>query len=142
MSENLLERVLLPVASPEDARTTCASALPRIADADGSVLAVHVVEKGDGAPDPTSPTQQEERGEEAFAVVAEECEAAGISCETRMLYGADVAETIFEGAREEDVTSIGFIPRESNRIVEILSGSTTYSILQNADRPVVVFPAE
>ncbi|WP_336343821.1 universal stress protein [Halalkalicoccus ordinarius] len=141
MSENILERVLLPIVGPKDARTTCELALPRIAGANGSVICVNVVEKGGGSLDPTSPTQQEERAEEVFEIVAEECEAKGIPLETRILYGTDVAETIFEAAEEEDVTAIAFTPRESNRLVDILSGSPGYSIMKRANRPVVVFPS-
>jgi nucleotide-binding universal stress UspA family protein len=142
MSPDILDRVLLPIASEDDATTTCRSALPRIAESDGSVIAVHVVEKGGGAPDPTSPTQQEERSEEIFALVAEECEAAGVPLETEVLYGTDVAETVFEAAREEDASAIGFIPRESNRLVDLLAGSPANSIIQETDRPVVIFPSE
>jgi nucleotide-binding universal stress UspA family protein len=139
---DILDRVLLPIASEDDARKTTRSALPRIAESNGSVTCVHVVEKAGGAPDPTSPTQQEERAEEVFEIVAEECEAAGVPLETRILYGTDVAETIFEGAREENATSIGFVPRESNRLVDILSGATAYSIMEDTDRPVVIFPSD
>jgi nucleotide-binding universal stress UspA family protein len=140
MSENILERVLLPIASPKDARTTCELALPRIADANGSVICVNVVEKGGGSLDPTSPTQQEERAEDVFEIVTDECEVKGIPLEMRILYGTDVVETIFEAAEEEDVTAIAFTPRESNRLTDLLAGSPGYSIMKHANRPVVVFP--
>ena len=142
MPQSILERVLLPIASEDDARTTCEMSLPRIAEADGSVVCVNVVEKGGGSLDPTSPTQQEERAEEIFEIVTEECAARGVPLETRILYGTDVAETIFEAAEEEDVTAIAFTPRGAHRLVDILSGAPGYSIMKEANRPVIVFPLE
>ncbi|WP_228434409.1 hypothetical protein [Natrarchaeobaculum aegyptiacum] len=44
------QHILIPVASEEDARTTCAALQPYLDDIE-RVTAVHVIEKAQGAPD-------------------------------------------------------------------------------------------
>ncbi|USZ67614.1 universal stress protein [Halorussus salilacus] len=140
MTDQLLETVLLPVAGPEDAEATCAAAVDRIAAAGGRVVAVHVVEKAGGAPDKVSVEQREEYAEEAFEVVERRCADAGVPVETRIAYGTDVAETIFEVADDVDATAIAFTPRGGSRWVRLLTGDVALSLATETDRPVVVLP--
>ena len=90
----LLDRIVLPIANENDARATV-----RALDGHefGSVLAVRVVEKAGGAPDKASVEQREEAAERAFAVL-EGTLGDELDLETRVLYGTDVADTVFEAA--------------------------------------------
>lgn len=142
MSDPLLQTVVVPVASVEDAESTFAAALDRISASDGKVVAVHVVEKGGGVPDKASVEQREGIGEEIFEVVERACDDAGVAVETRLEYGTDVAETIFEVADEVDATSIAFTPRGGSRWLQMLTGDVTLSLVTKTDRPVVVLPDE
>ncbi|WP_423744244.1 universal stress protein (plasmid) [Haladaptatus sp. SPP-AMP-3] len=136
----LFERIVLPVVTEEDAETTCDAALDRVADADGRVVAVHVVEKGGGIPDKASVEQREERADEIFSVVTDRCDAAGVPVETKLTYGTDIADAIFDVADDVDATAIVFSPRHGSRWIQLLTGDVAHSLVTKSDRPIVVLP--
>jgi len=140
VSDPLLGTVVVPVASADDAEATCAAALDRIAATGGRVVAVHVVEKGGGVPDSISVEQAKERAEAAFEVVERRAADAGVPVETRLEYGTDVAETVFDVAADVDATAIAFTPRGGSRWVRLLTGDVALSLVTETDRPVVVLP--
>jgi nucleotide-binding universal stress UspA family protein len=132
----IFDRVLLPVASPEDGRTTARAFGSYGANAD-RVVAVHVIEKAGGAPDKASVEQREQEAEKIFAIVREEL---GDDVETEIAYGTDVAGTIFDVAAEIDATAIVFTPRGGSRWVQLLTGDVALDLISETDRPVVVLP--
>ncbi|WP_266078238.1 universal stress protein [Haladaptatus caseinilyticus] len=137
---SLFDRVVIPVASEKDAEATCDAALERIESAGGRVIALHVIEKGGGVPDKASVEQREERADDIFDIVRKRCSDAGISCETKLAFGTDVAETIFDIADEVDATAIAFTPRGGSRWVKLLTGDVMLSLISDTNRPVVVLP--
>lgn len=132
---DLLERVVLPVADPDDA---AASAEALAANEFGSVLVVHVVEKAGGAVDKASVEQREQRAEEMFEAARQRLTDARI--ETEVAYGTDVAETVFDVADDHDATAIVITPRGGSRWVRLLTGDVALSLVTETDRPVVVLP--
>ncbi len=132
---DLLVRPLLPVASVEDAEATCRAAQPYLS---GSVHAVHVIEKAGGAPDKASVEQREEVAESAFDALRDCLE--GMTVETEVRYGTDVAETIFEAADDLDASAIVVTPRGGSRWIRLLTGDVALSLVTETDRPVVVLP--
>ncbi|MDL5363054.1 universal stress protein [Halalkalicoccus sp. NIPERK01] len=140
MADRLFDRVLLPVASEKDAATTCRRLFER-ADEIGTIVAVHVVEKAGGGIDKAPVEQREENAEAIFAVVDEHCRGTGVDVEHRILYGTDVTETILDGADDEAASVIVFVPRESSRWANLLTGDTAYSLITETDRPVLVLPS-
>lgn len=140
MTDTLFRRVVLPVASPEDARTTSETVLPRLRNAGASVLAVHVIEKAGGAPDKASVEQREEYAAETFGVAEETLASETVDVETEILYGTNVAEAILDAADEFDASVIVFTPRGGSRWLKLLTGDTATGLIENAKRPVVVLP--
>lgn len=139
MPESHFKRVLVPVASPVDAEAT-ARALTGYLDRTGGVAVVtHVIEKAGGAPDKASVEQRKGFAQEIFDVVAERL-ANSVPVETRIAYGTDVAETIFDVADEADATAIVVTPREGSRWIRLLTGDVALSLVTESDRPVVVLP--
>ena len=138
----LLSRVVLPVASEDDARVTCDAVLPHVADAGGSVVAVHVIEKAGGAPDKAGVEQREEYADDVFAVVEDACRDAGVPVETDRRFDTDVVDAVFETARDHDASAVAFTPRGGSRWLDLLAGDHTRDLVKSADLPVVVFPAE
>lgn len=132
---DLLGRVVVPIASEDDATATC-RALSAYLDDDGRVIAVHVIEKAGGAPDKASVEQRELEAEGIFAIVHSHLPDA----ETEIRYGTDVAETVFAAAEDHDATSIAFTPRDGSRWVRLLTGDVALSLLTETDRPVIVLP--
>lgn len=139
-ARDLFETVVLPVASAEDARTTCAGAAAHLRRASGRAVVVHVIEKAGGAPDKASVEQREEGAEELFAAAREACDAAHVTIDTRLEYGTDVPETIFAVADEVDASAIAFTPRGGSRWVRLLSGDVANTLVNESRRPVVVLP--
>ncbi len=129
----LLERVLVPIADEADARATCEALAPYDP---GTVLLLHVVEKGEGVPDKTPVEQSKEIAAEAFAAGHETFPDA----ETHTAYGRDIVAAVLETAREVDASAVVFRPRESGRLASILGGDRTYRLVTGADRPVLTLP--
>jgi nucleotide-binding universal stress UspA family protein len=135
---DLFERVLLPVASPDDATASARALQPRVGD---SVVAVHVVEKAGGAVDKTSVEQREEEAAHIFEAIHAELDDH-TTVETEITYGTDVAETIFDVADEMEATAIAFTPRGGSRWVQLLTGDVALDLITDTDRPVVVLPED
>jgi len=137
---DLFERVLLPVASPEDARATCRALSRHLDDTSSSdIVAVHVIEKAGGAPDKAGVEQRQEYAEKTFATLRD-CLGTDRDVETEIRYGTDVAETIFGAAADHDATAIVVTPRGGSRWIRLLTGDVALDIVTESDRPVVVLP--
>lgn len=141
-SPDLLRRVVLPVASRDDARETCQTALPYVANANGEVIAVYVVETTPGGMNKASPAALKEYGERVLGTVEEYSEGYAIPVRTEIRYESVVRKAVFDVARSEEATSIGFLPRAGSRIGKLLGGDKALSMITRNDLPVVVFPDE
>ena len=145
---SLLDRVVIPVAGPEDAANTYESFRPRIVDQDGTVdtdmeiHVVYVVEKAGGAPDKAGVEQREEHAQDAFDRFEMLAEADGLEIESEIRYGTDVAEVILEYADELDASAIAFTSRGTGTWLNLITGGVRSSLLLNADRPIVVLPTD
>ena len=133
---DLLDRVVLPVASVEDAEATARAIGPHEM---GSLVAVHVIEKAGGAPDKASVEQREEVAQEAFEAFSETL-GGSRDVDTEIRYGTDVAEAIFAAADDYDATAIVITPRGGSRWVQLLTGDVALDLVTQTDRPVVVLP--
>lgn len=142
MSDEIFQHVLIPVASPDDARTTFRTLVPYLERTNGEVLVVNVIEKAGGAPDKASVEQLERYAREIFAAVIDALEGTDIPLETRLLYGTDVAETIIEAAHDEGASAIVFTPRGGSRWLKLLLGDVTSNLITESDLPIVVLPDE
>lgn len=135
----LFERVVLPVASVEDATASVRA----LANHDPAhVVAVHVIEKAGGAPDKAGVEQREQVAEQVFAAIEQGFgrHHPGAGLETDLRYGTDVAETIFGAAADHGATAIVITPRGGSRWVRLLTGDVALDIVTRTDRPVVVLP--
>jgi nucleotide-binding universal stress UspA family protein len=135
----LFERVVVPVASPEDARATSRAIQQYLDDETSDLVVVHVVEKAGGAPDKAGVEQREAYAEEVFDVVREEL-GDDHPIETEIRYGTEISETIFAAAGDHDATAIVITPRGGSRWIRLLTGDVALKIVTETDRPVVVLP--
>lgn len=135
---DVFQRVVMPVADPEDAETT-ARAFQEYAPDCEQVVAVHVIEKAGGAPDKASVEQREEYAAEQFEHVHEQLDDL-TDVDTEVLYGTDVAEAIFAAAGDHEATSIVMNPRGGSRFLQLLTGDVALDLITETDRPVIVLP--
>lgn len=140
MTRTFTETVVIPLASPKDAKRTADAVVPYLDPPPDHVLAITVVEKTEGGIDKAPLEQMTDRAEETLGIVAERFDEAGVPIETRVLYGENVIETILDAAREADASSIVMTPRNASRWVKLLSGDTALSLMMNTDRPLIVVP--
>lgn len=142
MSEPLLQDVVVPVGGKDDAATTADSLLHYL-DAESEVTVVYVVEKAGGAPDKASVEQREEYAQNLFGVVEDRFREEGRELPgSEILYGTDVAETIYEFADDTDASAVVFVPRSSGRLKRMLSGDVAYSLITRNNIPVVALPSQ
>lgn len=130
---DILAHVLLPVAHEKDARATATELEPYQPK---HVTALHVVEKGEGAPDKTPVEQSEQVAEESFAAVR----TVFPDADDHTAYGRDVVAEIFEAANEVGASAIAYRSRDGNRIMKFLSGDLSLKLVTQADRPVIALP--
>ncbi len=138
----LTSRILVPVANEEDATRTCEAIAEHLSeDVDTTdVVALHVIEKADGAPDKAPLAAREEQAERLFNIVESNSKTFGYDVETRLVYGTDVLESIVDGAVEADATSILFVPRPSGRLTRLLTGDLSSQLILEAPVPVITLP--
>ncbi|WP_332843424.1 universal stress protein [Haloarcula laminariae] len=132
--------MLVPVASPEDAKATVRAVRPYVESSGGTMTVVNVIEKAGGAPDKASVEQREDYAREMFGIVRRELGDSNLTLATEIRYGTDVAETIIETAHDIDATAVVFTPRGSSRWVRLLTGDVALSLVSDSDVPVITLP--
>lgn len=131
----MLAHVLLPVAHEEDALATATALEPYRPN---HVTALHVVEKGGGAPDKTPVEQSEELAEKSYAAVR----TVFPDADDHTAYARDIGSAIFKAADDVDASAVAYCSRGGNRITQFLSGDISLQLVTNADRPVIALPRE
>ena len=140
MSDQLLQRVLVPVASIHDAKATCDALIPYCSAGGTEIIAVHVIEKAGGSLDKASVEQRELETEEMFDVIREHLGELDIELLTEIRFGTSVAHAVVETAHEMNVSSIAFTPRGGSKWVKLLAGDVTTELINESDVPIVVLP--
>jgi len=136
---DLLANPVVPVAGEDDARGT-ARGLARLLGPDDDALFVYVVEKAGGAPDKAGVAQRE-----AVAAAAFDAARAVLGPDrvrSAVLYGTDVAETVFGAAEDADASAVVFTPRGGSRWARLLTGDVALDLVTDAELPVVAVPDE
>jgi len=133
VSDHLLSRALVPVATAADAAATVA-ALTAHADELDAVVAVNVVAGG-------APTEAEhDEATDTLGRVVTGLAGTGVDVDTRVLDG-NVVEAVVDAAGEAEATAVVFTPRAGPGPLGRLTGDTTARLVRESDRPVVALPA-
>jgi nucleotide-binding universal stress UspA family protein len=131
----VLQHVVVPIATDEDVAETAAALRPYL-DEIHRVTLIHVIETRTGAVNkaPTAKRRADARG---FLSAFESRLDGRVVVDTRISFGASVAETIVETAQEVGATAIAFRSRGSSRLARLLSGNTTARLVTDPDVPVL-----
>ena len=132
------QHVLVPVASEEDVEATCRALDPYLDDLE-RVTAVHVIEKSGGGIDKAPMGKRQEDAAEFLATVGARI-GGRVAVDTETYYGTDVAETLFEAAREAGADGIAFRARGGSRIVQLLAGDLATDLITDPTVPVISLP--
>lgn len=131
----LLRHLLVPVATVDDARSTAKALSPYTPE---RITVLHVVEKGEGAPDKTPVAQSETIARESFATFRSYFPEA----DEEVAYRRDVVAAILDVAAEIDASAIAFQSRARSRVVQFLSGDRSLRLVTEADLPVIALPGD
>lgn len=137
---SILQHVVLPVATENDAIQTCAALQPHLEDIE-SVVAVNVIEKSGGGID-KAPLAKRESDAEAMLDTVEQNLSDAVSVETKVAYGTDVVDTLFDVAESVDAVSMVFVARKGGRITRLLSGNTSIRLVTEGTIPVIALPRD
>ena len=136
----LFDRIVVPIADEGDVATTVTALSPYLSEIQ-HITVVHVIEKGGGVAD-KAPMEKRAADAAKFFSTFESHLDETVAVETRIEFGATVAETIIETALDTDATAIVFCPRGGNRLVRFLSGDTAARLVTDPELPVVSLRAE
>jgi nucleotide-binding universal stress UspA family protein len=131
----ILQHVAVPIANDDDAAET-ATALEPCLEEIHRVTGIHVIETRPGAVN-KAPMEKRRADAEQFLATFESQLSGRVVVDTRIAFGADVAETIVETADEVGATAIAFRSRGSSRLARLLSGNTTARLVTDPDLPVL-----
>jgi len=139
VTDSFFQQVLVRLANPDDAAATTAVLAPYVDATDSVVIAVHVIEKADGAPDKASVEQRKPVAQDVFTTVTNRLTDTRATIETQMLHGTDIAPTLIEAAHDNDAVIV-FTPRDASRWEKLLAGDVTHHRLNSSDVPILVSP--
>ncbi|AUV84117.1 universal stress protein (plasmid) [Salinigranum rubrum] len=136
----VLRHVAVPVANDEDVVETAAALEPYLDEIHRATL-IHVIETRPGA---VNKAPMEKRRDDAreFLSVFESRLDGRVIVDTRIVFGADVAETIVETADAVEATVIIFRSRGSGRLARLLTGNTTARLVNDPELPVLSLAEE
>ena len=140
MVTELLDRPIVPVASVDDAIDTYEGLRPYLLETEFVPILVHVIEKAGGAPDKAGIEQRREHADDIFAAFRKRARTDGITVETELRYGTDIAETIHEAAGDHSATAIVFSSRGGSKWLDLVSGNVRSKLIADNDVPVIVLP--
>jgi len=139
MNSQLLTRILVPIANEDDVRAT-SKAIKHHVDIGVELYAIHVIEKGAGAPDKAPLEARQKQAQAIFDVLENEFAETDYELTTEVRYARSVVNEIILAAEEHDATSIAFTPRLGSRVAKFLSGNKTRKLVTTNHVPVIVLP--
>ena len=138
-SDRLLERPVVPVASPDDAEATYNALVSHSDPTDCRPLVIHVIPDTEGY-DSAEIDNRKQRAHEAFERFESRAVDDGMMVETEICRGETIAETIIEVARDQEASAIVFCSRGGSAWFDLLAGGVRTSLLAKSYTPVVMLP--
>jgi nucleotide-binding universal stress UspA family protein len=136
----LLQNVLVPIASLEDAEATCRAVLDNIAEAGGRITATHVIDTQSDWHDMDPREYRRKLACDALDLVTRRARAHGIRVDIRVIESQEITAAILALADEVDASAILFTPRSSGRLNSSFASGVAWTLVKTATRPVVVVP--
>ncbi|MFQ6135683.1 MAG: universal stress protein [Candidatus Hydrothermarchaeales archaeon] len=134
---SFLNKVLLPVADPEDARETCQLAIPIIKNRNAKAVALFIVL----TKKPTI-SQQELIAKETLSIMEEEFKRNGIPLISKTNYSRDVVKAMIEEGEKGNVDAIVIRPRIASRLTKFLAGDVLEGLVEKTKIPIIILPQD
>jgi nucleotide-binding universal stress UspA family protein len=137
MNEALFERILVPIASPEDAEETARSLRPHL-DSGTTLIVTHVTE-GD-TDETTIKTGRDQFAGATYETFSDILYRRDLQFEWVTLEAREVAEALVDAIEMTEATLVAFTPRDIDTWRRAITGDPGGRLIREADVPVMVFP--
>jgi nucleotide-binding universal stress UspA family protein len=138
MDETLFDRILLPLADPDDAERTARAIRPYL-DEETTLIITHVTQ-GEAA-GTTVAMGRDRFAEEIYETFIAVLGRQDLTIEWVTLEGRDVSEAIIDTIGTLEATLMAFTPRDLDTWSRTLAGDPGSRLVRDADIPVMVFPS-
>ena len=138
MDETLFDRILLPLADPDDAERTARAIRPYL-DEETTLIITHVTQ-GEAA-GTTVAMGRDRFAEEIYETFIAVLGRQDLTIEWVTLEGRDVSEAIIYAIGTLEATLMAFTPRDLDTWSRTLAGDPGSRLVRDADIPVMVFPS-
>ncbi|OYR45970.1 universal stress protein [Halorubrum sp. Hd13] len=137
MNEDLFERILIPIASPDDAEATARAVRPHL-DSDTTLIVTHVT-PGTAA-ETTIKTGRDQFTGATYEKFVDILYRDDLQFEWATLEGREVAEALTDAIDMMEATLVAFTPRDMDTWERTIAGDPGGKLIREADVPVMVFP--
>ena len=137
MNDALFERIMVPIASPEDAEETARAIRPHL-DSGTTLIVTHVTE-GDTA-ETTIKTGRDQFAGATYETFSDILYRRDLEFEWVTLEAREVAEALVDAIDMTEATLVAFTPRDIDTWRRAITGDPGGRLIREADVPVMVFP--
>ena len=137
MDDAVFERILVPLAGPDDADRT-ARALRPLIDSHETLIVSHVTQ-GD-ATETIIKTGQDQFAQTTYETFVSIFDRSDVSLEWATLEGREISEALVNAVEIVNATLVVFTPREQDPQRRVLTGDPGSKLIRDASVPVMAVP--
>ena len=137
MEGDLFTRILVPIASIDDAEETARAVRPHL-EPNTTLIVTHVTEGT--APDTRIKKGRDEFAGEIYETFSDILYRDDLQFEWVTLEGREVAEALVDAITMTGATLVAFTPRDIDSWRRTIAGDPGGQLIRDADVPVMVFP--
>ena len=137
MDDALFERILLPLAGPDDADRTARAIRPHI-ESETTLIVSHVTQGN--AAETTVKTGQDQFAQTTYETFVSLFDRSDVQLEWVTLEGREIAEALTDAVEIVNATTVVFTPREQGNQRRLLTGDPSSQLIHDASVPVMAVP--
>ena len=137
MENDIFERILVPIAGPDDAEATARALRPHL-DPNTTLIVTHVTE-GETA-ETSVKTGRDQFAGATYETFSDILYRNDLQFEWATLEAREVAEAITDAVEMTEATLVAFTPRDIDTWSRTISGDPGGQLIRESDVPVMVFP--
>ncbi|WP_423997471.1 universal stress protein [Halorubrum trapanicum] len=137
MNDELFERILIPIAGPDDAEATARAVRPHLDP--GTTLIVTHVTRGESG-ETTIKTGRDEFAGATYDTFFDILYRDDLEFEWLTLEAQEVASALVDAVGMTEATLVAFTPRDIDSWKRTITGDPGGRLIRDADVPVMVFP--
>lgn len=137
MRDDLFERILVPIASPEDAEATARALRPRL-DSGATLVVTHVTESATA--ETTVKSGRDQFAGATYEAFADVLHRDDLNFEWVTLEARQVVDALVDAVDMTEATLVAFTPRDVDEWSRTAEGDPGGRLIRAADVPVLVLP--